>query len=574
MRIMLVTYRYGEDIAGGGERYLRELMIRLARRGHRVEVYTTRTHRMVLSPFSYLVWDNFLPPGSEEDGGVNIKRFTVRNPRPRRAKRMMGELNDLMKRERSSPDFLSLISEAVGGTQEHCFLSGWHALESWEDGPARWTQGRAELVVGGKGLTDLGLVAYAYLDSHLHVEILGRGSWEFELEKGKPRELRLEFAPCESVVVSLRVPRSVRPPEDDRELGVAVRKVVVTDGEGERELSLERGWTEFLESGPEEAIGKALWGASESRPRRASRWHEYLMGPRSPQMEKEVMGAARDFDLIFVSMVPMSTMNLAWRAANRAGKPMIAFPLFHTRDPNHYWFHFREVLENAAGVEANSPVIAELMEGWGFDAFAVGPGYDLEEFSSPNIDGDRFRREFGFGDRPLLLWVARKNVYKGYQEAISALQKVRDSGCPAALAMIGPDEDNLPVSGEGVYYLGAQPRSTVLDAFDACDVFLFPSLHESFCLVFCEAWLRGKPVLGNAYCAAARGLIDHGEDGYLCMDANDYGRRALELIHDPRKAREMGERGRDKVLRTRGWDRLVVELEKKLESVVNNSKTP
>ncbi|HID09346.1 TPA: glycosyltransferase, partial [Candidatus Micrarchaeota archaeon] len=258
----------------------------------------------------------------------------------------------------------------------------------------------------------------------------------------------------------------------------------------------------------------------------------------------------------------------------RRGKPLIAFPLFHTRDPNHYWLHFKEVLENAAGVEANSPVIAELMKGWGFNAFAVGPGYDLEEFSSPDIDGDRFRREFGFGDRPLLLWVARKNIYKGYREAIAALEEVRGSGCSANLAMIGPDEDNLPVSGEGVYYLGAQPRATVLDAFDACDVFLFPSLHESFCLVFCEAWLRGKPVLGNVYCAAARGLIEHGRDGYLCKDAGDYGRRALELIRDPERAREMGELGREKVLSTRGWDRLVVELEKKMQSAAGKPAAP
>jgi glycosyltransferase involved in cell wall biosynthesis len=279
------------------------------------------------------------------------------------------------------------------------------------------------------------------------------------------------------------------------------------------------------------------------------------------------MAAARQYDLVLGSMVPMSTMELAGRAARHAGKPFLAFPLFHTRDPNHYWAHFKTALEGAAGVEANSGVIEGLMEGWGLKAFAIGPGYNLDEFSDPRIDGGLFRRQFGFGDRPILLWVGRKNVYKGYREAIASLRRMRENGCPAVLVMVGPDEDNLPVSGEGIYYLGALPRETLLNAFDACDVFLFPSLHESFCIVFGEAWLRGKPVLGNAYCAAARGLIAHGQDGFLCTDVDDYSRRALELIGDPARAREMGEKGRRKMLETRGWDRLADELEIKLEEI-------
>jgi glycosyltransferase involved in cell wall biosynthesis len=571
MRIMLVTYRYGRDIAGGGERYLRELMIRLAGRGHQVEVYTTRSRQMILSPFNYLVWDNFLPPGGEEDQGVVINRFKVNNPRPRRARRMMRGLNTLQEKERDSLDFASLMAETMSGIRENCFLSGWHRLERWEDGPARWTQKLAKLVVGGKDISGLILEAYSYLDGDLLVEVLDKGSWEFELEKGKPRELGLDFAPCDSAAVALLVPRAVRPQEDAREVGVAVRRVAVVEGGVERELDLGRGWTEFLDSGPEEVVGKVLWGTAERRPRRISRRHEYLMGPRSTRLEKEVMAAAHRFDLVFVSMVPMSTMGLAWKAANRAGKPLVAFPLFHTRDPNHYWAHFKETLENAAGVEANTEVIADLMAEWGFKTFVVGPGYDLEEFSSPHIDGGRFRREFGFGDQPILLWVARKNVYKGYREAIAALRIIRESGCPAVLAIVGPDEDYLPVSGEGVYYLGSLPRGMLLDAYDACDVFIFPSLHESFCMVFGEAWLRGKPVLGNAYCAAARGLIGHGKDGYLCTDAGDYARRALELIDNPGKAREMGERGRLKVVETRGWEHLVEELEKKLAEIVDRS---
>ncbi len=122
MRILLVTYRYGKDIPGGGERYLRELMLRLAARGHEVEVFTTRSLRMIQTPFDYLVWDNFLPGGVEEDEGVRIHRFEVKNPRPRRARRIMSDFLAMQERERESPLFSALMEEAIAGAEEHCFL--------------------------------------------------------------------------------------------------------------------------------------------------------------------------------------------------------------------------------------------------------------------------------------------------------------------------------------------------------------------------------------------------------------------------------------------------------------------
>jgi glycosyltransferase involved in cell wall biosynthesis len=564
---MLVTYRFGEDIPGGAERHLWELMYRLARRGHHVEVFTTRCRQMISSPFGYLLWDNFLPRGTQEDDGLIIHRFDVRNPRPARARRINERIKALQKEEKDADYFVAAVGEGVRGEPEHCFLSGWHEKETWDDGPARWTGRRASLVVGGKALSSIHLEAQALSDTAVKLGISGEEPREFRLDKGEKAALDLSFSRRDGIVLEVESGSVMRPVGDERELGVAVRRVEVEDDGEKRELWLSRGWVEFLETGPEEAIGRALWAASDRRPDQASSWHRYLIGPRSPRLEREVMSAAPGFDVVLGAIVPMATMHLAWKAARQAGKPYVAFPLFHPRDPNHYWGHLKEAMLNAAGVEGNSPAIAELMMQWNFKAFAVGPGFDIGEWSSPDIDGARFRREYDLGDQPLLLWVARKTGYKGYREAIGALAHMRERGCPANLVMIGPDEDFLPVSGEGVYYLGTLPREKVMDAYDACDVFIFPSLHESFCMVFCEAWLREKPVLGNAYCAAARSLIDDGRDGYVCRDAEEYGRRALELIENPAAAREMGRLGREKVLNSREWNKLVLELENILQGV-------
>ena len=564
MRIMLVTFRFGKDIPGGAERYLWELVTRLAARGHRVEVFTTCSLQMLMSPFGYMLWDNSLPAGRVENDGVVVHRFPVHNPRPWRAHRLWERLISLHERERQKPEFGSYLAEVLEGINEHCLLSGWYACEQWDGGQARWSKKRARFLVGGRGITDIWLEVSSPLDERLILDIAGVRPLRFDLEKGRQPPIHVTLPARDSVSVGLRVSRTLRPPEDRRDLGLLVRRISVGDENGIRELDLSRGWAEFVESGPEEPLGKALWWLTRRMPRRASGFHRYVMGPISHGMERGVMRAARDFDVVIGSMAPMSTLSLAAGAAGRCGKPFIAFPLFHTRDPNHYFAHLYQAMKGAWGVEANLPGIAGLMAAWGFSAFAVGPGFDLEEVLSERVDGGRFRREFGFDDSPMLLWVARKNTGKGYEEAIAALEYVRSQGCPAILVMIGPDEDYLPVSGEGVHYLGSLPREKVLDAYDACDVFIFPSLHESFCLVFCEAWLRGKPVLGNAYCAAARYQIAHGEDGYLCRDRLEYGRRALQLLQDPGLARGMGQRGKEKVMASRGWDGILQELEGKL----------
>ncbi len=566
MHILLITYRYGADALGGGERFLRDLATRLASRGHRVEVLTTRSLCMIPSPLGYLLWDNLLPPGPERDSGVEVRRFTVKNPVPRRGARRAARLLRRLEQEREEEDFARLLGVGLAGKEGHCFLSGWHRLEEWEDGPARWTGERARLVASGEDLEGLGLELHSPWGGRLEILLDGEEPRGFTLAPGRREEFRLGFSRRDLLHVTVRCERTVRPPGDGRDLGVALRRVYLLQRGNRRELDLGRDWEDFLRTAPEELLGGLLWEIAERRPRRMARWRDYLLGPRSPGLEREAFRAARRCDLVVGAMVPVTTMVTAWRAARRAGKPFVAVPLFHPRDYMHYWSDFRRAMREAAGVEANSPVIRDIMRAWGFPAFCVGPGFDLDEFSSPDVDGEGFRRHYGLQGKKVLLWVGRKNASKGYPEALAAVRLLRNRGLDAVLLMVGPDDDGKPLPREGVVYTGPLPRERLLDAYDACDLVIFPSLNESYGLVLGEARMMGKPVLGNLYCAAARGQIEDGVDGYLCADVEDYARRAWELLTERDIARRMGERGRERVRRERGWDALTEAYERVLES--------
>src|SRR5260221_13262274 len=168
----------------------------------------------------------------------------------------------------------------------------------------------------------------------------------------------------------------------------------------------------------------------------------------------------------------------------------------------------------------------------------VGAGVDVQEFSAPGISGARFREKYGLGQGPLVLYVGRKERVKRYDLAVAAIAA---SAAGARLVMVGEDVDQLPIVSANVRVLGKLPRAEVLDAYDACQVVLFPSESESFRLVILEAWMRRRPVIGNRHCGAVAALIEHGTDGFLCADSRDMAARLDALLADPHLCARLGE---------------------------------
>lgn len=74
MRLLLVVQRFGPHIAGGAEHLVREYALRLAERGHHVEVVTSCAD-------SYADWSNSMPAGTSVDHGVTVHRLAVTAPR-------------------------------------------------------------------------------------------------------------------------------------------------------------------------------------------------------------------------------------------------------------------------------------------------------------------------------------------------------------------------------------------------------------------------------------------------------------------------------------------------------------
>jgi glycosyltransferase involved in cell wall biosynthesis len=106
-------------------------------------------------------------------------------------------------------------------------------------------------------------------------------------------------------------------------------------------------------------------------------------------------------------------------------------------------------------------------------------------------------------------------------------------------------------------WIGTPDRAGLVAAYQACDILLFPSRLEGFGIAPAEALACGRPVVTTNGSALPE-VVDHGSNGFLCArnDVADYARRVRELGEDARLRRQFGEHGREKVVRTFGYDQL------------------
>ena len=110
-----------------------------------------------------------------------------------------------------------------------------------------------------------------------------------------------------------------------------------------------------------------------------------------------------------------------------------------------------------------------------------------------------------------------------------------------------------------VRFLGSVSPEELAVCYDKCCVFAMPARTEldtgtprgeGFGIVFLEAMVRGKPVVGPRVGAPAE-FIRSGEHGLLVDPANaaDVASALIELLKDPARAHQMGAAGRGWVTR-------------------------
>jgi glycosyltransferase involved in cell wall biosynthesis len=105
--------------------------------------------------------------------------------------------------------------------------------------------------------------------------------------------------------------------------------------------------------------------------------------------------------------------------------------------------------------------------------------------------------------------------------------------------------------------IGSPDRAGLVAAYQSCDILLFPSRLEGFGIAPAEALACGRPVV-TTDASALPEVVDHGANGLLVArdDVRGYADAVRALGEDATLRRRFGEHGRDKVVRSFGYDQL------------------
>lgn len=268
---------------------------------------------------------------------------------------------------------------------------------------------------------------------------------------------------------------------------------------------------------------------------------------------------------------------LGWSALNAA--EILEIPVitdFHTNFhaySRHYgigWLqkpimgYLRKFHNRAVRTLVPTRELQQELEGHGYaNLKVVARGVDTTLFH-PAKRSAELRAAWGADNEdPVVIYVGRlapeKNVPLVMQ-AFSGMQAMRPS---ARLVLVGdgPDRAGLQARHPECVFAGMRTGEDLAAHYASADIFLFPSITETFGNVTVEAMASGLAVVAYDYAAAAEHLRQE-VNGMLAEFDNpgEFARLAASLINDRQRIEQFGNHAR-KTAETLDWERVIEEFE-------------
>jgi glycosyltransferase involved in cell wall biosynthesis len=245
-----------------------------------------------------------------------------------------------------------------------------------------------------------------------------------------------------------------------------------------------------------------------------------LAGPRA--ISRQVEAARPDF----IHIATEGPIGLMTRRYCRKGRLPFTTS-YHTRFPEavaarlpipEAWCYAlqRRFHAGAAGTFVPTPSVKADLEARGFERLMLwSRGVDLDVFRPRNM------RLFGAG--PVFLYVGRIAVEKN-------LKAFLDLRLPGRKVLVGdgPQRPELERLYPDAVFVGPREKDDLAEAYASADVFVFPSLSDTFGLVLIEALASGLPVAAYPV-SGPKDVLTDPRAGVLSGDLEQAALQALSL---------------------------------------------
>ncbi|CAD5254902.1 MULTISPECIES: glycosyltransferase family 1 protein [unclassified Imperialibacter] len=255
-----------------------------------------------------------------------------------------------------------------------------------------------------------------------------------------------------------------------------------------------------------------------------------------PKRMKELEAILDDFKPDIVHWSTPSA--LGWYAVNYAKKNKIpAATIYHT----HFTSYVEYFLRFVPGIDKISPPIARrLLSLYKDCSLVLAPTESMSDYLkvlrvdagkinvwgrgvnqhlfSPDFRDDKFFTPYGVTSKKKILFVSRLVSYKSTDSLIE-LYKLLDKGHKLIVTGDGPDMERLQSKMPEAVFTGKLTGEALSKVFASADVFVFPSVTETFGNVILEAMASGLPVVA-ARAGGPADIIEHGVTGFLAEPGN------------------------------------------------------
>jgi len=145
-----------------------------------------------------------------------------------------------------------------------------------------------------------------------------------------------------------------------------------------------------------------------------------------------------------------------------------------------------------------------------------------------------------------VLFVGQVGLRKGNHYLAEATRILQTRGFAGEVRVVGPhlvDTKNHLFAGPT--YIGQVPRSLIYEEFYKADVFVLPTLADSFGLVHLEALACGVPVITTPHCGS---VVRDGVEGFIVpiRDAKALAERIERLVSDRQLRQQMSENAKQR----------------------------
>ena len=261
------------------------------------------------------------------------------------------------------------------------------------------------------------------------------------------------------------------------------------------------------------------------------RYNEAKFGLPSKTLLKKLWGTNKP-DIIYVA----TEGPLGWQAVKIASKMGItAISGFHTNFhsySSHYGIGlFEKIVSNYLVALHNKTAVTltptlgqkSIIENMGIkDVSILGRGVNTELFS-PEKRSNSLRSSWGAcnADDLVLLYVGRIAAEKNLDLAINTYHKMYKINNKIKFVLVGdgPLLDKIKNENTAFIFAGMQRGENLAQYYASSDIFIFPSMTETFGNVVLEAMASGLGVIAYDYAAASTHIYP-GENGQLAYFGN------------------------------------------------------